>query len=126
MTQRSLLAARLSEIESHQEQNSIDIGTVLGNIDRIWAPLLKLDQAWESVPVEFQRRFQQLMLPQGYVFGSVGTAQRGRLLSFFRGSNSSKSSLVPQMGQSWNQLSAEIEAFAAIFESPSIRNSANY
>lgn len=113
--QRSLLASRLAELEAQEIEHAVDTDSVLGNIDQICEPLMDLGAAWKIVPVEFRRRFQLLALPGGYVFGSVGTAQRGRLFSLLAPSDTSKSTLVPLAGQSWNQLAEEIEAFAAIF-----------
>jgi len=118
--QRSTLDARLGELETQQEERAFDADAVIGNIERICAPLMDLGAAWESVAVEFQRRFQLLALPSGYVFGAVGTAPRGRLFSFFAPSGCSQSNLVPQTGQSWNQLANEIEAFVALFSKSSM------
>lgn len=115
MTQRSLLTSRLAELQWQETEHTVNADAVLGNIDRICAPMTDLRVAWESVSVEFQRRFQQLMLPSGYVFGRVGTAQRGRLFSFLATSNTSNASLVPLTGACWNQLAGEIEAFATLF-----------
>jgi hypothetical protein len=119
IAQRSILTARLGELEAQQVERAVDVGAVLGNLDRICAPLMDLGEAWESVLVEFQRRFQLLLLPGGYVFGRVGTAQKGRLLSLLGQSTAPKSTWVPLTGQSWNQLAEEIEAFAAIFRETS-------
>jgi DNA invertase Pin-like site-specific DNA recombinase len=113
--QRSMLMSRRAELEAEETGQSPDADAILANIDAISAPLTHLDATWETVPLEFQRRFQQLMLPAGYAFGSVRTAQKGPLLSFFRGSGSVKSHLVPQMGQTWNLLADEIEKFAGLF-----------
>jgi hypothetical protein len=122
MTQRTLLETRLFELETQEQGGAAKTEAVLDNLERIAAPLANLDQAWISVPVEFQRRFQQLMLPSGYAFGNIGTAQRGRILSFFRNSNPVNAVMVPQMGSGWNQLADEIEAFAAIFREASFGN----
>jgi site-specific DNA recombinase len=92
--QRSLLASRIAELEAQGAEHAVDADAVLGNIDRICAPLMDLGAAWKVVPAEFQRRFQLLALPGGYVFGSIGTAQRGRLISLFAPSEASKSTLV--------------------------------
>jgi site-specific DNA recombinase len=119
IAQRSLLASRLVELEAHEEEQAPDAGAVLEKIDDICAPIMDLASAWERIPVEFQRRFQLLILPDGYVFGRVGTAPRGRLLSFFRGSDTAKLTMVPQMGLCWNQLATEVDLFAAIFREAS-------
>jgi hypothetical protein len=119
IAQRSILTSRLSELEAQLAERAVDVDAVLGNLDHICSPLMDLGEAWESVLVGFQRRFQLLLLPGGYVLGRVGTAQRGRLFSLLGQSNASQSTWVPLTGQSWNQLAEEIEAFAAIFRETS-------
>lgn len=116
IAQRSILTSRLGELEAQQIERSVDADAVLGNLERICTPLMDMGAAWESVAVEFQRRFQLLMLPGGYVFGRVGTAQRGRLLSLFVQSTIRQSTWVPPTGLSWNQLAEEIAALATIFQ----------
>jgi len=116
ISQRSLLITRLTELEAQDVVHIASADAVLGNIDRICAPLMDLGAAWESLAVEFQRRFQLLTLPNGYVFGRVGTAERGRLFSLLATSNTSKSSVVPLTGLYWNQLADEIAAFASVFD----------
>jgi hypothetical protein len=113
--QRSTLVSRLGELEGQQDEYAVDAEAVIGNIDRICAPLMDLGTAWRSVAVDFQRRFQLLALPVGYMFGRVGTAQRGRLFSLLGPSVGSNSSLVALTGQSWNQLANEIKTFEEIF-----------
>lgn len=95
--------------------DAVDAEAMLGNIDLICAPLKNLASAWQSMPVEFQRRFQLMALPHGYVFGSVRTAPKGRLFSLLMPSSTSKSNWVPHAGQSWNQLVNDIRQFADMF-----------
>ncbi len=116
VAQRSLLMTRRAELEAQEVEHAANAEAVLGNIDRICAPLMDLRATWERFTVEFQRRFQLLTLPKGYVFGRVGTAERGRLFSLLATSSTSKSTLVPLTGLCWNQLAEEIEAFAALFD----------
>jgi hypothetical protein len=119
VTQRSLLNSRLNELEAQEAEHAVNADAVLGNIDLICAPIRDLGAAWQSLPVEFQRRFQLIALPAGYVYGRVGTAQRGRFFSILAPSGTSKSTLVPLAGLYWNQLADEVEAFAAIFRETS-------
>gem|GEM_PF-699991 len=98
VAQRSILVSRQAGLEAQEAEHVVDSDAVLGNIDRICAPLMDLGTAWESVSVEFQRRFQRLALPSGYVFGSVGTAPKGRLFSLLMQPDTSKSTRVPPPG----------------------------
>jgi site-specific DNA recombinase len=115
VAQRSLLASRLSELETSTPDNWAEPEDVLRGIEAICVPVTDLGGAWDSIATEFKRRFQHLALPAGYVFGRIGTAQKGRLFSFLEAFDTPKTDLVPLTGQSWNQLVEEIKAFAAIF-----------
>jgi site-specific DNA recombinase len=115
VAQRAVLLARLAELEGQENDHPANADTVIENIDRICAPLMDLSAAWERVPVENQRRFQLIALPTGYVFGRVGTAQRGRLFTLLATSGTSKSNWVPLTGLCWNQLANEVEMFANMF-----------
>lgn len=118
LAQRSLLVVRLSELDADCSDVQVNTEDVLNEIDTICEPLMALGSAWGNIRPDLQRRFQQIMLPAGYVVGRIGTAQKGRLLTFLEASDPSKSSLVPLMGQSWNQLVNEIKALAEIFGAP--------
>jgi DNA invertase Pin-like site-specific DNA recombinase len=113
--QRLLLAGSLVELEGDTSKSETKPESVLNDLDTICAPLMRLADAWERVPINFQRRFQHITLPAGYVFGRVGTAPKGRLLSFIESSETTYTSGVPPIGESWNQLAEEIKAFAMIF-----------
>jgi site-specific DNA recombinase len=115
VAQRALLVTRLTELEAQEVEHTANADAVLGNIDRICAPLMHLGTTWQSLAVEFQRRFQLIALPTGYVCGSVGTAEKGRLFSLLATSNTSKSHLVRLTGLYWNQLAEEVAAFASLF-----------
>ncbi len=80
--QRILLEGRLAELEGGTPENETKPESVLNDLNTISMPLMHLANAWERVPTCFKRRFQHITLPAGYVFGRVGTAQKGRLLSF--------------------------------------------
>jgi BMFP domain-containing protein YqiC len=114
-TQRLLLAERLAELEGGTPEGEARPDSVLNDLDTICAPLMNLADAWEAVPTNFKRRFQHLTLPAGYVFGRVGTAQKGRILSFIESPDTVHTNLVPPIGESWNQLVEEISSFAEIF-----------
>ena len=82
---------------------------------------MHLADAWETIPTNFKRRFQHITLPAGYVFGRVGNAPKGRILSFIESPLTVDTNEVPPVGESWNQLAEEIKAFAMIFRESSIR-----
>jgi DNA invertase Pin-like site-specific DNA recombinase len=123
LAQRNLLTSRLSELEASVPEDGPDAEGFLRYIDTICDPLMNLPNAWDGISADLKRRFQQIVLPAGYVFGRIGTAQKGRLFSFLGASDTLKTNLVPLEGQSWNQLAEEITEFAAIFREASLRMS---
>jgi DNA invertase Pin-like site-specific DNA recombinase len=113
--QRLILNKRLATLDSGTCETEAKPESVLNDLDAICAPLMHLADAWLAVPITFQRRFQHLTLPAGYVFGRVGTADKGHLLSFLESSLPVDTNEVPPTSESWNQLAEEIKAFAMIF-----------
>jgi site-specific DNA recombinase len=86
-------------------------------IQEIMRPLSELGATWSSIPVGFQRRFNHMVLPAGFVIGSSRTAELGplfRALGDFRGANSHE---VPLTGENLNRVYQAIQAFAELFES---------
>jgi len=118
--QRLALSGRLTEFEQPSPETEMKLDSVLQDLDTISEPLMDLESAWTAVPIGFQRRFQHLMLPDGYVFGRVGTAPKGHVLSFIESSLPADTKEVPLIGESWNQLANEIREFAALFREPSV------
>jgi len=89
--------------------------SVLHDLDAVTGYLTNLPETWRRVTPQFQRRFQQVMIPAGYSVGSVGTATKGRLLSFLGSPLPVDTYLVPPVWESWNQLANEVQALAQIF-----------
>jgi DNA invertase Pin-like site-specific DNA recombinase len=113
--QRLVLTRRLAEPEGSSSEMEKAPKSILDNLDAICAPLMHLADVWRAVPIRFQRRFQHLMIPAGYVFGGVGTAQKGHVLSFLELSLPVDTNAVHPTGESWNQLCVEIRELAEIF-----------
>jgi site-specific DNA recombinase len=112
--QKSLLTKRLYEVESAQGGDPGDNHAIASLADEICTPLMNLGETWTDFPPLLKPRFQQLILPQGFAVGRIGTAQRGRLFSLFRQSEQRESTLVAPSGQFWNQLVHDIKEFAGI------------
>jgi hypothetical protein len=70
---------------------------------------------WQRSNIEFQRRFQQILLPLGYVYGSIGTASKAHVLSFIEGSLPANPHEIASEGASWSQLMNEITKLAELF-----------
>ena len=115
VAQRAILMSRLSEADAAAPGSGSEPTDVIGDFETICGPLTDLGGSWDRITTDFKKRFQHLVLPSGYVFGRIGTAQKGRLFSFLEACDTSMTGMVPLTGQSWNQLAEEISSFAAIF-----------
>jgi DNA invertase Pin-like site-specific DNA recombinase len=114
LIQRSILTERLSDLGSQDTLNAMSPEQAAATLDSISNPILDLGGFWQTASVQIRRRFQQWALPVGYVYGRIGTAQRGRLFSLISTSAGSNTREVHPTGDSWNQLAEEISKFAEI------------
>lgn len=115
-SQRIILAERLHRAGNDVLNNVMQIDSAVQNLAAISKPLMHLAETWKSLPIKFQRRFQLILLPKGYVYGKVGTAEKGHLFSFLHSSLPEDTYVVPPVGESWNQLIEEIRELAMIFQ----------
>jgi DNA invertase Pin-like site-specific DNA recombinase len=119
--QRIALAKQLERLEGCASTEEPELDSVLACLDVINAPLMHLADTWQAVPIKIQRRFQQCLIPSGYVFGRIGTAQKGRLLSFLESPRTEETNVGSLEGLIWNQLAEEVMTLAMIFRESSIR-----
>lgn len=113
---REAALARLSDLGAPAASEAPDFNSLFSDLDEISAPMMNLDDTWQQLPFDFQRRFQQLILPAGYSFGSIGTAQKGRIFSFISTVATKNTIEVAPAGEISNQLIDEIYRFARIIE----------
>jgi hypothetical protein len=95
----------------------LDIKQVQAELQGITRPLSELKRTWHSIPVGFQRRFNHMVLPVGFVVGESRTAELGglfRTLGEYPGANSHEVALT---GEGLNRITQEIRAFAELFDS---------
>lgn len=114
LSHKSILTNRLGELDALALPDRTGADSLEHQLDEICEPLTRLDATWEEISPALKQRFQRLILPAGFAAGRIGTAQTGCLFSTFRRSDDSESTLVPPTGQFWNQLTMEIQGFAAI------------
>jgi hypothetical protein len=119
--QRALLARQLAEVTESGPHAGAKSEDVLAQFDTICVPLMYLAETWQSIPIEFRRRFQQILLPKGYVYGRVGTAQKAHILSFLGSPLPVDTNAVRPVGESWNQLAGEIVQIAMIFKKSAVQ-----
>jgi hypothetical protein len=114
--ERKVIEGRSTPSELHDSRLDAErADSVLGDLDAVTRHLTNLPETWTQVTPQFQRRFQQVMIPAGYSVGSVGTASKGRLLSFLGSPLPVDTYLVPPAWESWNQLANEVQTLAQIF-----------
>jgi len=113
--QRIVLTERAEMPQPLASHQPLDVEAILRDLELIGDRLMNLVDTWQHVATRFQRRFQQILIPDGYVFGRIGTAPRGHLLSFLSGSLPVDTNAVPPACDSWNQLMEEISSLAMIF-----------
>jgi hypothetical protein len=113
--QRTALAGHQGKPDAIGADKPFGVDAVLRDLELVGDRLINLVDAWKHVATRFQRRFQQITIPEGYIFGRVGTAQKGRLLSFLESPLPVDTNAVPPTWESWNQLMEEIQSLAVIF-----------
>jgi hypothetical protein len=119
-TERCLLDERLNDGVASPSVRAQEFSSVLSDLDLIERPLQDLAGFWDSQKIEIRKRFQRIILPEGYVVTRIGTAPKAGILSFFEGSLPLNPTEVASDGQTWNQLTKEIIAFAEIMRDRSL------
>ena len=109
------LEARRVGNQAELAEDRVAPDTLRKDMDEIMAPLGDLRGAWEMLAGNQCRRFQQLLLPAGFVNENVGTAALGCLFGLSRALLTRESNEVPLIRKSWNQIVQEIRAFAELF-----------
>jgi site-specific DNA recombinase len=94
-----------------------DVKQVRVELKEITRTLVDLKATWNSIPVGSQRRFNQMLLPVGFVIGESRTAELGLLFRALGGMGGTNSYEVPLTGEKLNRISEEIRAFASFFRS---------
>jgi len=114
---KSRLSERRITLKDMLSAEQHDSKRVQADLEEIMRPLSELRKTWNSVPVGFHRRFNQMVLPVGSVVGGYRTAELAlffRALSESGGMNSREVALT---GENLNQLYQAIQAFADLFRS---------
>jgi len=116
IAEKAGLSRKQASLELASGDDSLSVRQIEADLDRLAAPLSDMAAAWEGLPVAQKRRFQQYVLPVGFLAGGIGTADLGLLFRVFRQFEDTNSHVVALTGESWNQLLQEIKAFAALFD----------
>ncbi len=95
----------------------LDARRVQSELREITLPISELKRTWQSIPVGFQRRFNHMVLPVGFVVGESRTAELGPLFKVLEDLQGTDSQEVPLTGEGLNRLYQAIQAFAELFRS---------
>ena len=104
IAQREQLRRKLFDIQASC-LNDNDASLTENEIGELTGVLSDLETAWRTAPVEAKRGFGQLLLPAGYVFQQVRTAETGLLFKTFEATHSVASNVVRPGRQHPNPLS---------------------
>ena len=107
-TNRLELAGRLERQE--------DAPYVRAHADTVLRRAANLEELSHSIEPNDLISFQRLLLPDGYSFGLVGTADKSRLCSLAEVSNTDESRLAAFVKTHWNQLLAEMRVFSKLLK----------
>lgn len=77
--ERNRIARLQYALEANAIQGPLDINQLKSYLAEISKPLAQLAQTWESLPARSRRRFEQILLPVGFVHQKSRTAELGCL-----------------------------------------------
>ena len=118
LAQKAAIDARRFEIRGEPSEGAeIDGATLQREIEEISGPLGDLRETWTTLPESERRRFEQLLLPAGFVNGNVRTADLGLLFKLNQPSEDGDVNGVAPGYISSNRLRLEIAAFARLVKS---------
>jgi len=91
---------------------------IMRKLEDLSDPLMQLPQTWETLKGTRSLRFDQLVLPAGFVAGEIRTAQIGLLFRLFGGMPPGDPHVVPRGIKFSNQLMQEITDFWSVLFGP--------
>jgi site-specific DNA recombinase len=109
------ISERRLAIEDVALPERFDAKRVQADLTQILRPLTELRATWNAIPVGFQRRFNHMVVPVGFVIGESRTAELGLLFRALGESDRVNSHEVPLTGENLNRLVQAIQAFAELF-----------
>ena len=98
ITQKRVLTDRRSAAEASTDDKRFRLSDLKKQISQIAEPITRLFETWQSLSTPLRQRFQQLVLPVGFVAGQSGTAELGCLFKLFRHFDDDDSTVVPPRG----------------------------
>jgi len=115
ITSKVKIADRQATLAGDAVPVRVDAKQIQSDMEAITAPLADLPQTWQSIPVGFQRRFNHIVVPVGFVIGQSRTAEIGPLFRVLGDDDRTDSDEVPLTGENLNRVYQAIQAFAELF-----------
>lgn len=109
------IADRQTALADGADPARVDAKQIQRDVEAIAAPLAVLKRTWRSVPVGFQRRFNHMVVPAGFIVGQSRTAEIGPLFRFLGDVSGTDSHEVALTGKNLNRVYQAIQAFAELF-----------
>jgi site-specific DNA recombinase len=115
VAQKSLLSEKRTVLEATPAVERINATHIREQLSKITEPLSHLGETWRVLPPPFQRRFERLILPVGFVNSATRTAELGLLFRAFGQLADGNSSVGCLAGKNSNRLLQEIQDFSELF-----------
>jgi hypothetical protein len=111
--QREIIRKQLSVLEATRVEDRCPppTETELAELSNV---LTDLESTWSTLTTEARRGFSDLLLPTGYVFQRVRTAEKGLLFKTFEPSENKVKYLVPLIRANLNTICADIRKLLAL------------
>ena len=113
VTQRERTRKQIFEVQAN-DVSAADMPLTNADINDLTGTLSDLNVAWEAAPLSAKRGFGELLLPAGYVFRRVRTAEKGLLFRTLGTYDDRPSDVVPLIRNNLNTIIAEIHKLLAI------------
>ena len=120
LQQKRVFDEKRAALESVQQPDPLSPARLRAALSEVMAPLAQLGDTWGSLPQPLQQRFQQILLPSGFVYGRIGTATLGLLFRVLGSVSDGKSDDAPLAGATWNLFLQEMNGLLRIFEEAGI------
>ena len=91
---RERIQARQAQLQPTERSEHQVMDRVRASLAELKKPLGDLVATWKALPQEARSRFQQTLMPVGYLLGRVGTADLGLLFKIFRAMTNPESNEV--------------------------------
>ena len=116
LVQKSMLSEKRSALESRFLADRVTEAEIRQQFREITEPLANLGATWHGLRDPFRRRFERYLLPVGFAYGKIGTAELGLLFRVFDDFLEGESNAVALVKKFWNRILQEISDFLSLLK----------